>query len=322
MTLAASARGEEGTRFHRLQQFVRTWSVYLAFALLVAVDLAATPGFANPFVAQSLLFEAAPVILIALGQSLAIGTRGIDLSVGSVMALSSAAIGVTLAAGQPAAALAGIAAGLGAGLVNGALVAILGINPLISSLALLVACRGLAQAMLGGARVDLPAAGLLPFLGQSAVAFIPIVAIIAFAAAAAIWFVVRRTVIGRRIVFVGASRPAAILAGIPADATLFLVYGGSGLLAGLAGVFASARLGAADSNYIGVGFELDTIAAAVIGGTPLTGGRISIVGSVLGVLLLRVLDASFIMNDVNATYAQIIKAVFIVGALYFQRAGA
>ncbi len=322
MSAVTSTAAHDASRRDRLSRFVRTWSVYLAFALLVALDLAVTPGFADPFVAQSLLFEAAPVILIALGQSLAIGTRGIDLSVGSVMALSSAAIGVSLAAGQPVAALAGVAAGLGAGLLNGALVAVLGINPLISSLALLVACRGLAQAMLGGARGDLPATGLLSHLGQDAVAFIPLVAIVALAAAAAIWFLVRRTVVGRRIVFVGASRRAAVLAGIPADATLFLVYGGSGLLAGLAGVFASARLGAADSNYIGVGFELDTIAAAVIGGTPLTGGRISIAGSVLGVLLLRVLDASFIMNDVNATYAQIIKAVFIVAALYFQRSGA
>ncbi len=306
----------------RTAEFVRDRSVYLAFGLLVLLDLVVTPGFASLYVVQSLLFESAPIILIALGQSLAIGTRGIDLSVGSVMALSSAAIGVSLGVGQPGAAMFGLLAGLGSGILNGVLVAVLGINPLISSLALLVAARGLAQAMLSGARVDLPSNGLFTWLGQSAVAFIPVVAIASLLIAAGVAFVVRRTIVGRRVIFVGASRTAAYLAGIPVNATLFLVYGGSGLLAGLAGIFASARLGAADANYIGVGFELDTIAAAVIGGTPLSGGRISIVGSVLGVLLLRVLDASFIMNDVNATYAQIIKAVFIVAALYFQRAGA
>ena len=95
----------------------------------------------------------------------------------------------------------------------------------------------------------------------------------------------------------------------------------SGALAGLAGILATARLGAADPNYIGVGAELDAIAAAVIGGTPLSGGRVSVVGSVFGVLLLTVLDASFIMNDINATYAQMLKAAFIIVALYLQRSG-
>ena len=157
------------------------------------------------------------------------------------------------------------------------------------------------------------------FLGQSAVAFVPTVAIAALVIALLVFLVVGRTAFGRRVLFVGASRPASALAGIPVNATLFLVYGASGLFAGIAGLFASARLGAADANYIGVGLERDTIAAAVIGGTPLSGGRISIVGTVLGVLLLRVLDASFIMNDVNATWSEIIKAVFIIGALAFGR---
>ena len=300
-------------------QILREGSVYVAFAALVAANLAATSGFASLFVVRSLLFEAAPVILIALGQSLAIGTRGIDLSVGSVMALASAAIGISLGAGPVAACAAGIGAGVAAGLANGLLVAVVGIDPLISSLALLVACRGLGRAMLGGARVDLPDDRVFDVLGQSAVAFIPVVAIGALVAAGIVYVLVQRTTFGRRVLFVGASRRASALAGLPVNATLFAVYGASGLLAGIAGVFASARLGAADANYIGVGFELDTIAAAVIGGTPLAGGRISIVGTVLGVLLLRVLDATFIMNDVNATWSEIIKAVFIIGALAFQR---
>ena len=206
--------------------------------------------------------------------------------------------------------------------MNGFLVAVVGIDPLISSLALLVACRGLGRALLGGARVDLPDGSLFDTLGQGAVAFIPVVAILALVAAGLVTVLVQRTTFGRRVLFVGASRRASALAGIPVNATLFAVYGASGLLAGVAGLFASARLGAADANYIGVGFELDTIAAAVIGGTPLAGGKISIMGTVLGVLLLRVLDATFIMNDVNATWSEIIKAVFIIGALAFQRSRA
>ena len=301
--------------------WLRARSVYVAFAALVVFDVLFTPGFRNPLALRSLLFEAAPIVLIALGQSLAIGTRGIDLSVGSVMGLASAAIGLTLGSGQGAAILAGIAVGLAAGCVNGGLVAALGINPLISSLALLVAARGLAQAMLGGSRLDLPGSGAFTVMGRYAAGGVPLVAVGAAVVAVLVAGLVRGTTFGRYAVFVGASRTAAFLAGIPVRRTLLLVYALGGALAGAAGVLASARLGAADPNYIGVGLELDAIAAVVIGGTPLSGGRISILGSVFGVLLLRVLDASFIMNDINATYAQMLKAVFIVAALYLQRTG-
>ncbi|HET9148473.1 MAG TPA: ABC transporter permease [Acetobacteraceae bacterium] len=300
---------------------LRAWSVYIAFLILILVDLAVTPGFRNIFVLRNLLFEASPIILITLGQSLAIGTRGIDLSVGSVMGLSAAIIALALPAGQPLALLAGVGAGLLVGLFNGGLIAWLEINPLISSLALLVAARGFAQALLDGERVSLPQGGLFDVLGVNAYGDIPVVAFIAAAVVALVALVVRATTFGRYVIFVGANRLAAELAGMPARRTLFLVYGISGALAGLAGAFAAARLGASDPNYIGVNFELDAIAAAVIGGTPLSGGRISIIGGVIGVLLLQVLDSSFIMNDIDFTYAQILKALFIVAALYLQRAG-
>ena len=301
--------------------WARLWSVYIAFAALVLFDVAITPGFRNPGVIRSLLFESAPVILIALGQSLAIGTRGIDLSVGSVMALSSAVIGITLSWGQSASIALGVGAGLSCGLLNGLLIAVLRIDPLISSLSLLVAARGLAQALLGGARADLPFDGPISWLGGATISVLPVTALVALAVAALFSFIVRRTTLGHYAIFAGASRTAAFLAGQPVRATLVFVYGLSGFLAGLAGLFATARLGAADPNYIGVQFELDAIAASVIGGTPLSGGRVSTVGTVVGVLLLEVLDASFIMNNVNSTYAQILKAGFIIGALYLQRAG-
>ncbi len=302
--------------------WARENSVYVALAVLVIFNLLVTPGFSNPLAARSLLFEAAPVVLIALGQNLAIATRGIDLSVGSVMALASASIAVFLPYGVGTAIVAAVVIGLLAGIFNGGLVSLLKIDPLISGLALLVAARGLAQALLGGSRVNLPSSDAFDLLGIGALGPVPIVMLIALALALVIALVVRRTTFGRYTILVGASRGAAFLAGIPVRRTLFMVYAASGILAGLAGVFASARLGAADPNYVGVNFELDSIAASVIGGTPLSGGRISILGTVFGVLLLEVLDASFIMNNISFTYAQILKAIFIVVALYLQRAGA
>ncbi|WP_084069590.1 ABC transporter permease [Paraburkholderia heleia] len=311
----AAARGQTW------RTVLREHSVYFALAALIAFNLAVTPGFSNPFAARSLLFEAAPIVLIALGQNLAIATRGIDLSVGSVMALASASIAVFLPYGVGPALVGAVAVGAVVGLCNGFLVALLAIDPLISGLALLVAARGLAQALLGGSRVNLPDTPAFDLLGAGALGPLPVVMLIALGLAVVVAFVVRRTTFGRYAILVGASRGAAFLAGIPVRRTLFLVYTVSGTLAGVAGVFASSRLGAADPNYVGVNFELDAIAASVIGGTPLSGGRLSIVGAVFGVLLLQVLDASFIMNNISFTYAQILKAVFIVVALYLQRSG-
>lgn len=317
----ASGRTEE-TRVapkRALSARARDSSVYIAFAALAIFNLAVTPGFSNPLVARSLLFQAAPIILIALGQNLAIATRGIDLSVGSVMALASATIAVFLPYGIGTAMIAAVAVGLVAGIFNGALVALLRINPLISGLALLVAARGLAQALLGGSRMSLPDSAAFDLIGVGSIGLLPVVVLIALVLAAMVFFVIRNTTFGRYTILVGASRSAAFLAGIPVRRTLFLVYAASGALAGLAGLFATARLGACDPNYVGVNFELDAIAASVIGGTPLSGGRISIVGTVFGVLLLQLLDASFIMNNISYTYAQILKAAFILGALYLQR---
>lgn len=326
MSVAASPRGRLTALASRIgddgaMAMLRSNSVYFAFAVLILVDLIFTPGFRNVFVIRNLLFEAAPVILVTLGQSLAIGTRGIDLSVGSTMGLAAAVMGLALPGGAWLAIAAGMGGGLAVGLINGGLIAALDINPLISSLALLVAARGTAEALLDGSRISLPTGGLFDALGIGAVWIVPTVAIIALVIAALVAVIVRTSMFGRYLVFIGANKAAAIIAGIKVRRTLLLVYAASGLLAGLAGVFAAARLGAADPNYIGLNYELDAIAAAVIGGTPLSGGRVSILGGVFGVLLLQVLGASFIMNDINFSYAQILKAAFIVAALYLQRAG-
>lgn len=318
----SAARPDRGARRHASTgDFLRHNSVYIAFAVLVGLNFMVTPGFDNVYALRQLLFDAAPLILIALGQSLAIGTRGIDLSVGSMMALSSSVIAVAIGFGQPGAILIAIGVTALIGLFNGSMITFLRVDPLISGLALLVAGRGLAKVLLGGSRESLPSDGLLGWLGMQSYVFIPAVAIIALALALAVAGLVRGTTFGRYTLFAGASRAAAFLAGTPVRRTLLGVYALSGLLAGLAGVFASARTGAADPNYIGVLFELDAIAAAVIGGNPLSGGRISIVGAVFGALLLEVLDATFIMNNIDYTYAQILKAVFIVAALYLQRQG-
>lgn len=300
-------------------QWASTYSVYLALVALVVFNLVATNGFASLFTMQNILFAAAPIILIGVGQTLAIGTGGIDLSVGSVMALSSAVIALYLGYGEAAAIIVAVAAAALIGAFNGSLITFLKINPLISGLGLLVAVRGLAQALSGGSRTNIPDGGLTTWLGTASFLGIPAVAAFALLTAGVVALLVRRTTFGRYALFAGSNREAAYLTGTPRNTTLMAIYTLSALLAGIAGVMVSARIGASDPSFIGLNLELTAIAAVVIGGTPLAGGRIAILGTVTAALFLQLIDTTFIMHNLNFAFAQILKAVLIVAALYLQR---
>lgn len=298
---------------------VQASAVYIALIVLFAFNLIFTRGFATAFTFENMLFSAAPIILIAVGQALVIGTGGIDLSVGSVMAFSSAVIALYLGYGEGAAIAIAIVAAALVGAFNGSLITFARINPLITGLGLLVAIRGLAQAVSGGQRSSIPSGGLFGYIGNASVLGIPVVAIVALVIAAVIAVIVRRTSFGRYALFVGSNREAAHLAGVPRNATLMSVYIISAALAGIAGVMVSARIGASDPNFIGMTFELTAIAAVVIGGTPLTGGRISVIGTVTAAIFLQLIDTTFVMQGIDAAYSQILKAVLIIVALYLQR---
>ncbi|MFD6816683.1 ABC transporter permease [Microbacterium sp. NPDC059771] len=311
----------ERTPREKLAHFARTSTVYIALVVLVVYNLVATSGFATVATLQNVLFAVAPIVLIAVGQTLAIGTGGIDLSVGSVMSLSSAMIALYLGYGEVVALLTGVLVAAALGVLNGTMIAYLRINPLITSLGLLVAVRGLAQALSGGARSPLPGDGLFEWLGNAVLFGIPAVALIAVVVAAAMWLLVKKTTFGRYALFAGSNRAAAHLTGTPRNRTLIAIYALSAGLAGLAGAFVSARIGASDPSFIGIHLELTAIAAVVIGGTPLVGGRINIGGTVAAAVFLQVLDTTFIMNNLDFAYAQVLKAVLIVVALFLQRAG-
>jgi ribose/xylose/arabinose/galactoside ABC-type transport system permease subunit len=143
--------------------------------------------------------------------------------------------------------------------------------------------------------------------------------IIAAILAVLVGIVVKRTTFGRYVLAVGGNRTASYLSGQPVRGVLLAVYAISGLFAGIAGTLATARLAAGDPSQIGQLIELDAIAAVVIGGTPLTGGRVSIAGTVAGALLMLVISATFVMNNLPPTYAQILKAAIIVLAVYIQQ---
>jgi len=297
---------------------LRNNGVYVALALLVLFNLFFTTNFATAGTILGLLSQATFVLLVALGLTLVIGTGGIDLSVGAIMAIASAVIPLYLGYTWPVAVLVALIFCVLAGMLNGFLVAYVGMQPIVATLALFVGGRGFAQVLVNGQLQTISDPGFLA-LWRATVFGVPMPVVIAAVVAVLVGLLVGRTTFGRYVLAVGGNRTASYLSGHPVRIVLVAVYAISGLLAGLAGTLATARLAAGDPATIGLLIELDAIAAVVIGGTPLSGGRMNVGGTVAGAILMLVISATFVMNNINPIYAQMLKAAIIVLAVYIQQ---
>lgn len=301
-----------------LPGWLRDNGVYVAIAVLVLYNLVFTANFATVANLNTQLVQVAPVLIVALGMALVIGTEGVDLSVGSVMALAAALLPLYLGYGLlPALAMA-LLGGAMCGLFSGTLVAVVGIQPIVATLALLVGGRGLALVIADGQLKDIRNATLLD-LGAGKVFGVPAVVLIAAGLTMLVALLVRYTTFGRQLVAVGGNRSASVLAGLPVRRVLIVTYVLSGVLAAIAGIVATARLTASDPSAIGQLYELSAITAVVVGGTPLTGGRVRILGTVAGALLMQLIAATLIKNDLPSSIAQMVQAAIIVVAVYSQR---
>jgi len=298
--------------------FLQAGGVYLAIALLLLFNLAFTPNFATVANLRLQLVQVAPVAIVAIGMALVIATEGIDLSVGSTMAISAALLPLYLGYGTwPAIAIA-VLAGAAVGTVNGSLVAFARMQPIIATLGTLVACRGLALVLADGRLTEIfdPVLGAL---GNDAVLGIPISVVLVLVVTGAAAVVVHRAAFGKRLLAVGGNRAAATLAGLPVKRTLVTVYVISGVLAAAAGVMSTARQGASDPSFVGLLIELSAITAVVVGGTPLSGGRVRILGTLMGALLMQLITATVIQHDLPDSTARMLQAGIIVAAVYVQR---
>jgi ribose transport system permease protein len=260
--------------------------------------------------------------------TLVIATGGIDLSVGALMAIAGAlapliflgklfplphpAIGIALAFVVPVL----VAAALG--WFNGWLVTRLRIQPIIATLVLFIAGRGIAQVFTNGNLqvFNLPS---FQFIGLGRVFGIPFQAILMIVIVAAAAWMLRRTVFGRQILAIGGNEKAARLSGIPVASVKQRVYLISGLLSGIAGLIVIARNSAADANLVGLGMELDAIAAVAVGGTLLTGGRATVIGTLVGALIIQLVRYTLLANGVPDAAALVAKAAIIVLAVWLQR---
>jgi ribose transport system permease protein len=303
---------------NNLSERIQAAGVYVAIAVLLVFNLIFTPHFATVANLRLQLIQVAPVAIVAVGMALVIGTEGIDLSVGATMALAAALIPLYIGYGAFPAIVVALLAGAAMGLVGGGLVAFAGMQPIIATLGLLVAGRGLALVIADGRLVELfdPTLGAL---GGSAVLGVPVSVLIVVAVAAAAGLAMRRGVFGRRVLAIGGNRAAATLAGLPVKRTLVTVYAVSGLLAAVAGVLTTARQGASDPSFVGLLIELSAITAVVVGGTPLSGGRVRILGTLMGALLMQLIIATIIQHDLPDSIARMVQAAIIVVAVYVQR---
>jgi ribose/xylose/arabinose/galactoside ABC-type transport system permease subunit len=302
----------------RVAGWLQDYGVYLAVVVLLVFNVAFTANFLSVANFRTQLVEAAPVCIVALGMALVIGTEGVDLSVGAVMALSAALVPLYLGYDALTAVIVAVVAGLACGVFNGFLVAYLGIQPIVATLALLVGGRGLALVIAHGQLVQLYNPTFLS-LGSGDLLGIPISVVVAAVLAVAAGLLVQRTTFGRRIVAIGGNRAASRLAGLPVRRVLVGVYAISGVLAALAGVLATARLSASDPANVGLLMELSAITAVVVGGTPLTGGRIRVLGTVMGALLMQLVRATLIKHNLPDSTAQMVQAAIIVAAVYAAR---
>ncbi len=314
-----NGRGKTSEILSSIARLGPTYGALIALVLLVAGNSIFTPNFATASNFWNILLQVSTTVLVAVGMTMVIATGGIDLSVGSVMAIASALAATLLGYGVAVAVGAALAVSFAIGAFNGFLISAFRIQPIIATLGILISGRGIAQVMSQGGQLIPFTNPTFEYLGKGYIGPVPVQVFVMAAVVAAAIFVMRKTSFGRYTVVVGGNEAAARLAGIKVKRTKILVYATSGLLAGLAGLIETARLGASDAAKVGMNIELDAIAAVVVGGTPLTGGRATVVGTLIGALIMQVITTSFNMRLIPFSWSLVLKAAIILLAVYIQR---
>jgi ribose transport system permease protein len=298
--------------------FLQRYGVYLAIVVLLVGNLVFTPNFFTLDNFRTQFVQVVPVLIVALGMALVIGTEGIDLSVGAVMALAAAVVPLYIGYGLVPAALIAIGVGCLIGVINGSMIAFIGVQPIVATLSLMVAGRGIALLIAHEQLTSVTDPGMLA-LGRGSIVGVPYSVLVAIVLVVGVAVLVSRTTFGKQLVAVGGSRRAAELAGLPVKRILLLTYVIAAALAAVAGIIGTARLGASVPSTLGNLIELSAITAVVVGGTPLTGGQVKVLGTVAGALLLQFISATLIKHNVPDAYSQVAQAVIILFAVYIQR---
>jgi rhamnose transport system permease protein len=315
---AKTAERPAGSRSALLLR-ARELGIVLALIVLIAVTAAVNPRFLSGQSLRDLVLGAAILVVLAVGQTVVVITRNIDLSVGSVLGLSAFAVGSLLEAapGLPVvvALLIGAAIGTVCGLVNGALVRFGNVPALVVTLGTLYVYRGICFLWAGGQQINadkLPPAFL--GFGTATVLGVPWLLIIALVVVLVAGFVLRNYRSGRELYAMGSNPQAAVLAGVPVGRRTLIAFGISGALAGLAGVLFAARFGTVDAAS-GTGLELNVVAAVVVGGVAVFGGSGTVYGAAIGALLLTTIGSALPVLAVDQFWQGAIVGALILVAI-------
>ncbi|MDN4479830.1 ABC transporter permease [Demequina muriae] len=304
-----------------------------ALVTLLIVNTIANPNFARVTIRDGQLYgnpitilrDSAPLMLVALGMTLVIATRGIDLSVGAIMAVSGA-VALTIIDDSPnpgsvgtvvVAVIVAVLVGLVLGVWNGFLVSVIGIQPIIATLVLMLAGRGVALLITGGQITTVNSAPY-KFIASGYLIILPIAFFIWVAAVLVVSMLERRTALGMLTESVGINPEASRLAGVRSRGIIWSAYIASGILAGIAGVIYASNTMAADANSAGYLIELYAILAVVLGGTSLMGGKFSIAGTVIGVMTVQALEKAILFLGVPPAQAPVFFAVVVVVVVLLQ----
>jgi galactofuranose transport system permease protein len=315
-------------RWLDVQRLLDRHGTPLALLALVLFNAAVTPNFLSWQTLNVNLTQVCTTVIVGVGMTLVIATGGIDLSVGALMAISGALAPLIflghIVPGLPdwlAIGLAFVAPVLATGVLgafNGWLITRFQIQPIIATLVLFIAGRGIAQVLTNG-NLQVFHVSEFQFIGLGRIAGVPFQALLMLALVAIAAWVVRRSLFGRRILAIGGNERAARLAGAPVALIVRAVYATSGALAGVAGLIVISINSSSDANLVGLGTELDAIAAVAVGGTPLTGDRASIAGTLWGALIIQLVRYTLLANGVPDSAALVAKAGIIVLAVWLVR---
>jgi len=307
-----------------------TTSAFAALLVLILFNVLFTDDFVSTGALNVNLTQVAPILIVAVGMTLVIATGGIDLSVGSLMAiagalaplifLSEAGFLSSNAVAYPLAWVLPVLAAGAFGLFNGWLITRFGIQPIIATLVLFIAGRGIAQVFSEG-QLQAFREPTWQYIGLGRPLGIPFQVIIAAVLVAAAAYALSRMRFGRYVLAVGGNERAARLAGVPVNKVKLAVYGISGLCAGIAGLVAVAINSSSDANRVGLNVELEAIAAVAVGGTSLLGGRATIIGTLIGALIIQLLRFTLLSHGVSAAAALVVQAGIIIVAVALQRGG-
>ncbi len=299
----------------------------IILAVVLGLNFLIFPGFFKVEMQNGRLFgylidilnRGAPTALLCIGMTLVIATKGIDLSVGAVMAIAGATAASLVVDGHHwiSAVSGALLVGALCGVWNGFLVAVLRIQPIVATLVLMVAGRGIAQLITEGTILTFLDPGLI-HLGAGTIFGLPTPVVIWLILGAAVAIFVRRTALGMLIEAIGINEASSRLAGINSRVLLLCVYVVSGIGAAIAGVIVAADIQGADANNAGLWLELDAILAVVIGGNSLLGGRFSIVASLLGAMIIQSVNSVILLSGMPPEFNLIIKALLVLAILIIQ----